>query len=159
MVLMEKATENRLSLHGIKVIHDHLIIMAVPFAGHIQEFILLIAETDILQSPVQFLKFCLGVFHVFLQLGQELLSEFFLSGLSRTLHLLLIAEQFRILQFDIFRLKIRISFQCGRRTEIMGCLIFHHGICHRLRALSYGRLVGLSSTGKVILKLYVTPVL
>mgnify|MGYP006990349132 CR=1 FL=1 len=54
-------TENGLSLHGVKVIHDHLIIMAVTPAGHKQEFILLVAETDIPKRPVQLLEFRLGV--------------------------------------------------------------------------------------------------
>ena len=159
MILVEKTAENGLSLHGVKVIHDHLIIMTVTFAGHKQEFILLVAETDIPKRPVQLLEFRLGVLHILLQLGQELLPELLLGGLPCALHLLFIAEQFGTFQLAIFRLEIRISFQRGRRAEVVGSLVFHHGICHGFRTFGYGGLVGLPSAGKVLLELFVAFVL
>ena len=48
VAFMEQAAENRLSLYGVKIIHDHLVIMAVSFAWHEQKLILFIAETDVL---------------------------------------------------------------------------------------------------------------
>ena len=102
---MEQATENRLSLYGVKIIHDHLIIVAVSFAGHKKKFIFFIAEMNVLKCPVQLLKFGLGIFHILLKLGKELLPELFLGGESRVFHLFLIAEQLRVFQLAVFRLE------------------------------------------------------
>ena len=93
MGFMENTAENRFSLDYIEIIHKHLVITPVLFAGHIQEFILFTAESNILQSSVQLLKFSLGLFHIFLEFGQELFPELLLCRLFRPFHFLFIIQQ------------------------------------------------------------------
>ena len=50
--------------------------------------------------------------------------------MSGRLYFLLIIQKLGIFQSVIYSLKLRKTFQAGSCTEIMLCLVFHHGIYH-----------------------------
>ena len=90
---MEHSAKERFSLNHVKIIHDHLIITAVFFAWHKEKFISLTAEINSSQRFIQFFKFTLGLLHILLKLGKELLSELHFCSLTGRLHLLLIIQK------------------------------------------------------------------
>ena len=69
MVLMEQSAEDGFSLYGVKIIHNHLIIMSVAFAGQVEELVFLVAENNVSERFIQFFKFILRLLHIFLKFG------------------------------------------------------------------------------------------